>query len=575
MLDAIDERFCDVDNIWEKLKEGAISFYFLPIKDKDLGLSAEELYIKMNSRGKPLTRFEHFKAEFERCIQTVDEKQKNEIAESIDQKWTDLLWRYRDSSNGREEDEVTDDEFLNYFHFICDVIRFRNGESIQGKSSDEFDLIDELFVGDSDKVRGNVEYIKSCFDCWCDIDGFENPKAFLTACFTSSHDGQRVVVDWSNVDIFEDCLHSYTENNRSFTLGRFVLLYAIIIFLRNRENGRIPFDVFLKRLRTIYNLIQNSEDEISDRAENNRIPAILKETDAIILCGQIGGTDDKNYNQIQLHEEIEKKAFLDENPEKTELVYLLEDHPRLKGQIGIIGLDYLDYAYRFVSLFNCDGDLIDCALMSLGEYWQQEGSEWKRYQFASKNINSSWDELFHKSAKKLGFEKTREVLLSLLSKAETFTDEILKQISEDYILSCEEQNAFPWRYYYVKYDDFRPGSYGKYYNPDITATPYLFSVLLTKTKWSPNTFNPFLKVVDESHLSKEWYGQRLVYDDKHIVCDNNAYLLCKNENEGLNDSTPLVIESIPIQQNEQGVDMEDRVLLLKHYLDEKMINQTD
>ena len=62
MLDAISEEFRDTKDIWMKLKGGAISFYFLPIKD--LGLT-DELYIKMNSRGKPLTKFEHFKAELE------------------------------------------------------------------------------------------------------------------------------------------------------------------------------------------------------------------------------------------------------------------------------------------------------------------------------------------------------------------------------------------------------------------------------------------------------------------------------------------------------------------------------
>lgn len=62
MLDAIDEKFKDVDNIWDSLADGAITFYFLPIED--MGLT-DEIYIKMNSRGKPLTVFENFKADFE------------------------------------------------------------------------------------------------------------------------------------------------------------------------------------------------------------------------------------------------------------------------------------------------------------------------------------------------------------------------------------------------------------------------------------------------------------------------------------------------------------------------------
>lgn len=79
MLDAIDERFKDVPDIWEQLENKAITFYFLPIRD--MGLT-DELYIKMNSRGKPLTVFEHFKAELEREIRALDEKNGQNTADS-------------------------------------------------------------------------------------------------------------------------------------------------------------------------------------------------------------------------------------------------------------------------------------------------------------------------------------------------------------------------------------------------------------------------------------------------------------------------------------------------------------
>src|SRR3712207_834656 len=45
MIDAIHMSFSEISNIWEKLNEGCIRFYFLPIKD--MGLT-DELYIKMN-----------------------------------------------------------------------------------------------------------------------------------------------------------------------------------------------------------------------------------------------------------------------------------------------------------------------------------------------------------------------------------------------------------------------------------------------------------------------------------------------------------------------------------------------
>ena len=100
MLDGIHNMFAEVPDIWNSLKNGAISFYFLPIKD--MGLT-DELYIKMNSRGKPLTQFEHFKAELEQGLREIDENIAKRVMRKIDIDWTDMLWRYRGTDN------VTDD----------------------------------------------------------------------------------------------------------------------------------------------------------------------------------------------------------------------------------------------------------------------------------------------------------------------------------------------------------------------------------------------------------------------------------------------------------------------------------
>ena len=172
-----------------------------------MGLT-DELYIKMNSRGKPLTRFEHFKAELERCIRIVDTVVAERIMQKIDRDWTDLLWLYRNSGSGSEEDAITDDEFLKYFRFICDILCYQRGESPQGKSSDEFDLLTEYFTGENNYVIQNVETMESYFDCWSHIDGYNSPAAFLNACMAYTHEDGKIIVDKVNkIDIFEDCLH--------------------------------------------------------------------------------------------------------------------------------------------------------------------------------------------------------------------------------------------------------------------------------------------------------------------------------------------------------------------------------
>jgi len=556
MIDAIHEKFAEVENLWEKLREGAITFYFLPIKD--MGLT-DELYIKMNSRGKPLTRFEHFKAELERCIRSLDETAAKRIIRKIDLDWTDMLWAYRDSGAGTSEDSITDDEFLKYFRFICDIICYKCGESPQGKSADEFDLLQSWFTGDKEQVLRNLAALETCFDCWCHIDGYRDPTEFLESVMSHTHEPGKIFVENRyKIDIFEDCLHSYADKSgrtRLFPLGRIVLLYAIICWLSTPE--RSAKDEFIKRLRVVNNLIQNSEDEVSDRIDRNRIPAILQQTEAIILTGEIDDSIENSFNVNQLKEEKEKKAFLEKNPEQVERLYTLEDHPNLRGQISIVGLAHLDYTARFQSLFVCSWDKIDRALMAIGNYGQRERNNW-RYQYASKGMQIAWDELFHKSANS-GFENTSHILTELLSKAESFTNEILDDIANTYLRSCEEVGEYPWRYYYIKYDSYRPGSYGKLSNSKPEERPYMYSVLQTKSQWSQNTYLPYLKEVDDEHLSRDSMGQRLVYGNAHIIGENDCYLLRDNETEE-------ILETIPVQQNENGVDTEDRVLVLKKYV---------
>ena len=79
MLDGIHTMLKGTEGLWPLLEQGCITFYFLSIKD--MGLT-DELYIKMNSRGKPLTEFEHFKAEWEGYMKSIN----TESAERISKK---------------------------------------------------------------------------------------------------------------------------------------------------------------------------------------------------------------------------------------------------------------------------------------------------------------------------------------------------------------------------------------------------------------------------------------------------------------------------------------------------------
>ena len=554
MLDAMDDRFKEVDNLWEKLKSGAISFYFLPIAD--LGLT-DELYIKMNSRGKLLTQFEHFKAELERTLRIVDGTKAREVMHKVDIAWTDMLWEYRGDNN------IIDDEFLRYFKFICDIICYKNGGTVQGRSQDEFFLLKEYFSVEAENALQNIEILQQYFDCWCDLKRTQRISQFFESLFSNTHEADKIQIR-GELDLFADCLNHYGENNgrnRRFPLNRVVLLYAVVVYLLKKEE--ITKEQFLRRFRIINNLVRNSEDEVSDseqRSSGNRMPAILKQVEDILVRERLDASV-VGFSSVQMEEEIKKLAWVRQYPEKALKLYRLEDHYLLYGQIGIIGLKNETGFEKFERLFECDLDLVDSALMATGAYLQRERNGW-RYQCGTSNkkIQRAWQDLFHHGAN-TGYPETKKVLNRLLSFLTEISDAALQAVVDGYIQECEALKTYNWRYYYVKYKVFRPGSYGKYYWADYEKQPYVIRVMQTGKNISEYSYQPFLKAVDQyDMISKDDYGAYLIDGDTYIGVEQDAYVIYSMEDDR-------EINRISILQNENGVDMENRIVRLQQYME--------
>lgn len=552
MIDAIHNKFESVDILWERLKDGAIGFYFLPLHD--LGLT-DELYIKMNSRGKPLTGFEHFKAELEHELTQIDEDIAKRIMYKIDIDWTDLLWQYRGDNN------ITDDEFLRYFCFICDIICYKNGGTTQGKKFNEFDALKEYFSNEADNVMENILLFESYFDVWCNLNKGCSPKKFMEQFISLEHEPGKIMLE-KKTDLFGDCLESYADvfgnGNRSFPLNRMILLYAFVVYLTNKK--RVSEEEFVRRIRVVHNLVRNSEDEISDsesRSAGNRMPAILRQVDSIIIKGKMNEKESNNFNAFQLEEEKEKLVWVEKHPEYAEQLFALEDHDLLYGQISIIGLEHPENFEKFQELFACEWDLVDQAMMVIGDYTQRERNQW-RYQFGSSAFEKAWANLFHKSAN-TGYENTKSVLNKLLSSMDVINNKQLKRKIDVYLKECECNKLFEWRYYYVKYKEFRPGRYGKYSWKDLKNGRYEMHVMWTQTQWSENSYHPFLYAADSERIWREYNGHLLEVGDEYIAGENDAFVFYDIE-------TDEEIRRIDILRNEENIDREDRIVKLKKYL---------
>lgn len=80
--------------------------------------------------------------------------------------------------------------------------------------------------------------------------------------------------------------------------------------------------------------------------------------------------------------------------------------------------------------------------------------------------------------------------------------------------------------------------------------------MMTERKWSENTYQPFLRAIDESKLSREDMGQRLRLENRFIVAENDGIVLYDEE-------TRQELVRVRVSQNEDKIDVENRVESLK------------
>lgn len=282
IIDGIEELFQNTNedvfkNYWKLLTEkDAIVFYHLPLSD--FGLS-DDLYIKMNARGKQLTSFENFKADLIGYItkQTEDEELDKHDREEwkklldpitgipikIDTDWTDIFWR------NKSIDNRIDDIF---FAFIN---RFFLQELICAKNEDNTEFL--YFANDIEKSNETFTHLygKSSDDSNLQYNGFgkykyyecqeckEIPISFFTRlCETLTNfkieepEVLKCFPDWVDSKIFE-FIPKYDDKGQISTLGQKerVVFLAICRYL---ENGRFESRSFKQWMRVVWNITENS-----------------------------------------------------------------------------------------------------------------------------------------------------------------------------------------------------------------------------------------------------------------------------------------------------------------------------
>jgi hypothetical protein len=112
VIDEIQDRFSDVEGLWELLideEHCPIRFEWLNIES--LG-NEDDLYIKMNARGKLLSDFENLKAELQKAsCSVISEEDSVAFFTKLDGEWLDYFWK----NCGKESS--SDQSMMRLFHW--------------------------------------------------------------------------------------------------------------------------------------------------------------------------------------------------------------------------------------------------------------------------------------------------------------------------------------------------------------------------------------------------------------------------------------------------------------------------
>lgn len=333
MLDEIHLVFKNSDILFSGLinkEKPCIVFNFLNIEK--FGLS-DDLYIKMNARGKPLNDFENLKAELGKFIEAANFNNKYNYTlkhsngylktdvktyfiTKIDTDWTDYFWNIRN-----KETNNFDDKLLNLLAFVSlypliklNLEKFNTTiSSLDNKSTQlsyysflKLELLNENSI---------IDYIET-LDLL--VNNNEIIKEYLSDCTLLDKEG---------------LINQSFKNNFKANYEQRVTFYAIFKFLLKTKES--PNSSELKKWdRLLRNLIQNTNYNNSKDFQNSilDIDKVINKYNGNIYETFLE-TEIKGFDNQQITEEKLKITLINKSENWLNFILLAEKNNYLNGQI--------------------------------------------------------------------------------------------------------------------------------------------------------------------------------------------------------------------------------------------------
>ena len=375
ITDGIEEYFININTegkaleLLEKLKDkekAPIKFYLLNMEDKNMPLT-DDLYIKMNARGKALTDFENFKADLLKY--KVDDRKylipENDASEDsfrvlMDTRWTDIFWNFHSEEYRIDEIYMS---FLNRFFLNWYIA---NTESKQKEIIND-NLYKMLSATDKEEGKTDCHYqsitvyepifitdcirvLTACLNNLCELYE-EKDKQTIDELFRPywKSDKQKS----SNPPFY--FIPRYETGNSPYTLTypQQVVFHAICVYLSACK--KVELERLKDWIHFVWNMVENSDiDKVQSISAIrffakgiNELPKLGDEAMLVNasddITAYLSGIDESQikdtFGRRQLLEEIAKAKQIMKAPDWKEKIYAAENFAFFKGAIAFLFTD--------------------------------------------------------------------------------------------------------------------------------------------------------------------------------------------------------------------------------------------
>lgn len=345
MLDDIHKVFyMERDGLAKLLDQDnpRLSFQFLDLKG--FGLT-DDLYIKMNARGKSLTPIETFKANLEQYLrhELHDEQRAKTFADKMDGQWADLMWCYRDKEH---PEHASDRQWERVFQNLLSYsYALSEGEGPNG----------ELSRLHRDFLSFNAYKELGCIN--------EKSLDFITSVLDVLYNGEDKIHEWLGEEFrsyfsaedYWDSLIGYkdkqeTDNARKpdWSYNARLIFYAYIAYLikfQPQRDNPADMQALGEWMRVVHNLYRGENLQINN--EQNYVSALrglrgmIEQGQPIYQLLSSGYSPDGVAGWQIAEEQCKAKLLLSDSVTWWPLISRAELHPYFLGQIGFL-LDFSD-----------------------------------------------------------------------------------------------------------------------------------------------------------------------------------------------------------------------------------------